>query len=122
MLFSEPINEDSQPSFRPYLDFESHSTKINSIDINLCLSITSLGPLGQWPSIFLMGNENLNKELRGSAAKCEEDSFQTLLISSPYIYSVVDGWNGVGDDAKVCLSEGTHGDILRRIDDYAAAV
>ena len=54
-----------------------------------------------------MGNENLNKELRGSAAKCEEDSFQTLLISSPYIYSVVDGWNGVGDDAKVCLSEGT---------------
>ena len=25
-------------------------------------------------------------------------------------------------DPVVCLSEGTHGDILRRIDDYAAAV
>ena len=43
---------------------------------------------GQWPSVIIImttmiGNENLNKEEeRGSPAKCE-DSFQTLLISSP---------------------------------------
>ena len=51
----------------------SYATKISSIDVNL----------------FPFSDRKWKFKQR--AAKCEEDSFQTLLISSSYITSVVDG-------------------------------